>query len=187
MEQVSYKLALDVFTRTATGELLLEDSHPDCQKALEHIESLHLYIIPMAIDPKDPKNSTKRKGPYLLPTLATNYLLRHLSESQTGPTGKQSLDQCVFDTLTKQGFFVTEEQNFGARFAIYEGSPNLLNNHARFLVFTQDDPKLYFVSRVSTLLKKQVSHCHPGSLGHLGINQGGPTSCELRCCRQAHL
>lgn len=168
MQEYKAKLGLEDFQRMPTGELMVEEAASSCSQVLEELEALHLYIIPMGIDPADPKNSTKRKGPYILPALATNYLLRKFGALNAPDAAKGDLEQAVFDRLTEEGFFVAEEQNFGARFAVYEGSPNILNNHAKFLVFTHEDPKMYLVSRISTLLKKQVGVSYSRPCGRLG-------------------
>lgn len=66
------------------------------------------------------------------------------------------LSSKLFRYFTKNGFYVMDEQNFGADFAIYRDDPEKQNSHAEFLVFSSKEAKLYLLSRTSTVLKKRV-------------------------------
>lgn len=69
---------------------------------------------------------------------------------------KLSLEYKAFEELTGKGYFVVEEQNFGADWAVYKSDPDIVNNHAEFLVFLDPDARLYVVNRLATILKKKV-------------------------------
>lgn len=62
----------------------------------------------------------------------------------------------VFSDLTEKGYFVVEEQNFGADLAVYKTDPEIVNNHAEYLVFLKPQAKLYTINRLATILKKKV-------------------------------
>jgi tRNA splicing endonuclease len=85
----------------------------------------------------------------------------------------EDLDYKVFDHLTDLGYFVCEEQNFGARFAVYSKDPDS-EEHAEFLVFTGGNDRLYLVNRLATILKKEVSRdLKQGFVGLFGRGKEG--------------
>lgn len=69
--------------------------------------------------------------------------------------------------MTEKGYFVVEEHNFGADWAVYKTDPEIVNNHAEFLMFLKPDVKIYAVSRLSTILKKKVAPCLKRPCGSL--------------------
>ena len=69
---------------------------------------------------------------------------------------KSTLVYKAFAELTSKGYFVVEEQNFGADWAVYKSDPDTLNNHAEYLVFLDLEARMYVVNRLATILKKKA-------------------------------
>ena len=65
------------------------------------------------------------------------------------------LEHAVFRQFTKAGYYVCEENNFGARFAVYSTDPDG-EGHADYLVFIGKNLRVYTVNRLATIVKKKV-------------------------------
>ena len=72
----------------------------------------------------------------------------------------------AFTELTDKGYFLVEEQNFGADWAVYTSDPDIVNNHAEFLVFLDPEARIYIINRLATILKKKVGESLSGTLAH---------------------